>query len=83
MSLIDLLIAYKLAHYNKIDYDHNNILINYESIKQNYKFIKFVYITWIHPEIHNKKKFKKKLNELSILVEVNSKDILEYIITSN
>ena len=75
-NLINYIVAYKLKHYNKHDYDSNGILLNYNSIKNNYNFIKFVFEC---NYFENQKKYNIRLKYLSKLVEIDIENLEKYI----
>lgn len=82
MNFIDVLISYKLTHYNMKDYDENNVLINYYSIKKNYDFIEYVYKNLLRLQLKDKIIFRENLKRLSILVSVDEIIILKYILNN-
>ena len=81
-NLVDMLVMYKIKHYNNNDYDNNGVLINCYSIRHNYDFAKFVYIENIkHLKDDSKKKYlyKNKIEQLGFLVEIKYDILKEYL----
>jgi hypothetical protein len=79
-KLVNFIVSYKIQNYNKTDYDNDGVLINYNSIRHNYHFVKFIYDNWLC-NIKNessKKKYFNHVESVALLTEIPYDVLLNY-----
>lgn len=91
-NLCDIIVSYKLKNYQTEIRNDDGVLVNGNSIKHNYNFVRFAYKYWIQPlELfcnnntkNNKKKkylIKDRINALALLVELDNRILINYFTT--
>ena len=84
LNLCGIIVSYKLKNYQVDIRNSDGVLVNGNSIKHNYNFIKFAYDTWIRPLENNKKKkylMNDRINSLGLLVELDKRILINYFTT--
>ena len=80
-NLVQYIIMYKIKHFNNFNYDENGVLVNNNGIRFNFDFVEFCVDNKYLPDFKkNKILFNEKLKKLSLLVEVEKKYLLDYIL---
>ena len=84
LNLCGIIVSYKLKNYQVDIRNSDGVLVNGNSIKHNYNFIKFAYEKWIKSLENNKKKkylMNDRINSLSLLVELDKRILINYFTT--
>ena len=84
LNLCGIIVSYKLKNYQVDIRNSDGVLVNGNSIKHNYNFIKFAYEKWIKPLENIKKKkylMNDRINSLGLLVELDKRILINYFTT--
>ena len=81
LNLCGIIVSYKLKNYQNEIRNSDGVLVNGNSIRHNYNFVRFAFKYWIRPLENNKKKkylIKDRINSLSLLVELDKRILINY-----